>query len=142
MEAGGAERQKRTGLANAKQNTKIGSHFGQQRRIGFGMKVGFSRGPVQTLEMVHQDSAFNLINGHRQSERIGTAPAGEGTNDDKPARLVVASIGNHQGRATLGLLASHLWIKVKPNNVTRPWNVGLHHSTSSLPRSGPVWISS
>ena len=129
-------------LADPQQNAQVGTHLGQEGGISLGVKSDVARGPVQTLEMVHEHRTFDLIDDCRECERVRFSLAGEGTDNDKSAGSVVALIGNHKGGAAFSLLASSLGIEVEPNDVSRSRNIRVHHSTFSLPRSGPVCISS
>jgi hypothetical protein len=96
--------------------------------------------------MIHQHRALNLIDGRWQGKRIGLAPTGQRTHNDKSASPVVAPVGHNECWTPLGLLPSRLGIEVEPEDVACFGCVGCpearHHSKRSFPRSGPDGISS
>ena len=107
----------------------------------FGMKLRPAALPIHALQLIDKHGPFHTPNGDRQSEGVRFDLAGQGTNHGQTAGPVVAEIGQDQGGPALGLFPANLGIEVQEDNVAGIRNVLAHHSTASLPISGPSEIS-
>src|SRR5262249_52200218 len=66
---------------NGEQHGDVLSHFADQGGISLGVEFRFTRGPIQTFQLIDEHSTFNLVNLDRQRERIGLAFACQRTNN-------------------------------------------------------------
>ena len=105
------------------------------------MKLRPAPRPIHALQLIDQHRPFHAPNGDRQREGVRFDLAGQGTNHGQAAGPVVAEIGQDQSRPALGLFPANLGIEVQEDNVASIGNVPVHHSTASLPTSGPSEIS-
>ena len=105
------------------------------------MKLRPASRPIHALQLIDKHGSFHASNGNRQCEGVRFDLAGQGTNHGQTAGPVVAEIGQDERGSALGLFPANLGIKVKEDNVAGIRNVRAHHSTASLPISGPSEIS-
>ena len=105
------------------------------------MKLRPAAFPIHALQLIDKHRPFHAPNGDRLREGIRFDLAGQGTNHGQAAGPVVAEIGQDQGGPALGLFAANLRIEIQEDNVAGIRNVLVHHSTASLPTSGPSEIS-
>jgi hypothetical protein len=131
---------------NLQQNRNVLAHLGDHGWRSFGMKLSPAASPIHALQLIDKHGPFHASNGDRQREWIWLDLAGQGTNHGQTAGAVVAEIGEDERGPALSLFAANLFsanvgIKVQEDNVAGIGNVLAHHSTASLPTSGPSEIS-
>ncbi len=105
------------------------------------MKSCFACGPIDALDVIHQNRAFYLVDDDRKCEWIRSPLAGQGTNHNEAAGAIVGLIGQYQSWPTLTLFVADLRVKIEPGNIADIGNVSLYHSTLSRPESGPQSVS-
>ena len=105
------------------------------------MKLRSATLPIHALQLIDKHGPFHASNMDRQGEGVGFDLAGQGKNDRQTAGPVVAQIGQDQGGPAPSLFPANLRIEIQEDNVASIRNVLIHHSTASLPISGPSDIS-
>src|SRR5208283_1461772 len=128
--------------AQAEQNGNVLAYFAEQGWRRGGMELCVTSGPVHALQLIDKDRPFDVVNCDGKSEGIGFALAGQRTNYRQSAGAIVTLVGEYQGRPAFGLFAAHLRIKIHHHDVAGVRCVRGHHSTTSLPTSAVVEISS
>src|SRR3979490_327052 len=103
---GGLAKRRGLRMLDTKQNTEISPDFGKKCRMGLGMKCRFAGSPVQTLEMIDQHGAFDVVENGGQGKWIWLTAASEWANHREATGAIVALIGDDQSRAALGLLTA------------------------------------